>query len=232
MAKRHMKRQSAPKQWRIERKGTKFIVRPNAGKKFSLSLPLALVFKEYLGYAKTTKEVNNILQDKEIIVDGKRRKDKRYSVGFMDVLSIPVAKEDFRMLIDDKGKLFLLPIDKEESGVKVCKIANKNTINKEIVQINFSDGRNIRIKKSDDKFKVGDSVKIKLSPKQEIVDHLAFEKGCFVFLVGGKHIGKKGSLEKIDKNYIEVKAGDNVFITDKKYAYVLGKEKSEIKLDA
>ena len=74
MPKKHLKRQASMTTWPIERKGTKFITRPNPGKKFKLSIPIAIVFKNMLNYCKTTKEVKKILMDKEVIIDGKRRK--------------------------------------------------------------------------------------------------------------------------------------------------------------
>ena len=98
MSKRHMKRQTAPKTWPIERKGTKFVTRPTPGKNFRLSVPISIIFKKLLKYCKTTKEVKRILQDKEVIIDGKRRKDHRYPVGIMEVITIPITKENFRLI--------------------------------------------------------------------------------------------------------------------------------------
>ena len=106
MAKKHLKRLNAPKSWKIKRKGIKFITRPNPGAhSFSLGMPINIVLREIFEYAKTTKEVKNILNNKEVLINGVRRKDHRFIVGFMDIIAIPGIKAYFRVLLDKKGKL-------------------------------------------------------------------------------------------------------------------------------
>lgn len=224
-----MKRQSAPVTWRINRKGTKFIVKPNPGKPYKLSMPLSLIFKTLLKYCKTTKEVKNILQDKEVIVDGTRRKDHRFPVGFMDVISLPVSKENYRVLLNKRGKLVLVKIDEAEAGIKPCKIINKKKLKKAVLQLHFSDGRTMLLTKKQE-YKVGDVLLLKI-PSQEIQDHFKIEQGSHVFLTGGKYVGHQGKIGKIDNNIIQIKnpEGEQI-LTDKRYAFVIGNEKAIIKL--
>jgi small subunit ribosomal protein S4e len=228
MGKKHFKRLTAPRTWKIERKKTIFITRPNPGAhKYELGMPINLIFKDLLNYCKTSKEVKAILNDKDVLVDGTRRKDPRFIVGFMDVFSIPVTKEDFRMILDKKGKLSLIKIKKNEADVKISKIKNKKIIGKNKIQLNLSDGRNILLK--DDKYRVSDSLVIKI-PEQEIKEAIKLEKGAFVILIGGKHMGLNGEVEEIKENTITVKIGDEQIQTKKDYAFAVGHKKAAISL--
>jgi len=228
MGKKHLKRLVAPRTWKIERKTTKFITRSNPGAhSFELGMPLNLIFKDLLNYCKTSKEVRSILQDKEILVDGRRRKEPKFVIGFMDVLSIPVTKEDFRVMFDKKGKLTLIKIKKNEADLKISKIIGKKTLGENKTQLNLSDGRNILVK--EDKSRVSDSLLIKI-PEQEIKDTIKLEKGAIVVLVGGKHIGLNGEVEEIKDNVITVKIGDERIRTKKDYAFAVGNKEPLISL--
>ena len=138
----HLKTLTAPVTWTVKRKGQTFVVRPKPGKLFTMSMPIALIFKNLLKYCKTTKEVKAILRDKEIFVDEVRRKNPKYLIGFMDTLSIPFSDEFYRMLINSNKKLVLIKIPKEEATFKLCKITGKTLLKKGQVQLNLYDGRN------------------------------------------------------------------------------------------
>ena len=60
-----------------------------------------------------------ILNDKEggILVDGKIRRDRGFPLGFMDVLTLPKTKENFRILYDAKGRFVVKSIDENEAKV-------------------------------------------------------------------------------------------------------------------
>lgn len=228
MAKKHMKTLTVPVSWPVKRKTTKFTIRPNPGKSFEISVPIAIIFKNMLKYAKTTKEVKKILQDKEILVDNKRVKDYKTLIGFMDTLSIPVAKEQYRVLIKKSKKLYLVPISEKEVGVKVCKVIGKSILKKGKIQVNLFDGRNIIVKENN--FKISDSILISL-PNQKVEKILSFEKGAYVFMISGGHVGEHGLIEEINKNAVKIKTENDSFETTKDSIFVMGKTKPEIKLD-
>jgi small subunit ribosomal protein S4e len=69
-------------------------------------------------YALTVKEVQMILKQRCVLVDGRARTDTTFPTGFMDVISIPKTRENFRLVFDAKGRYVPLPIDEEEA--KVC----------------------------------------------------------------------------------------------------------------
>jgi small subunit ribosomal protein S4e len=225
-----MKRQTAPSTWKINRKGTKFVVRPNPGKSFKLSMPLSLIFKNILKICKTTKEVKSILQDKEVLVNGTRRKDHRFPVGIMDVISLPVSNENFRVLLNKKGKLVLIKIDKENAKLLLGKILGKKKLRKGLIQINFFEGRNYLLKKKST-YKIGDTLVFQI-PDQKIMDHIEFNKNNMVLLTGGKHIGEYGTIQRIEKGMIEIKnSSGNKILTSKEHAFLIGKDKPLIKLN-
>ncbi len=227
--KRHLKRINVPKTWDIKRQETKLITKPLPGQSsYELGLPLNVILRDYLKIAKTNHGVKYLLNHQEISVDHVKQKEPRFITGFMDTLSIPLLKQNYRMLINKKGKLYLASISETESTIKPCKIIGKSLIGKKI-QINLYDGKNILVEK--DSYKVGDSVLLEL-PSKKIKDTMKLDKGSFIFLFKGKHQGDSGIVEKIEKDMVTYKNKSNEVIQTKKmYAFVIGKEKPLIKIE-
>ncbi len=227
MVKRHLKRLAIPKSWDIKKKKKKFTTKPMPGAhSFELGMPLNLIIRDLLKYAKTNDEVKKILKNEEVLVDGKRRKDYKFITGFMDTISIPKLKKQYRIILNKKGKLFLLGISDQEAKIKVCKIIGKKLI-KGKTQLNLFDSRNILVDK--DTYKVGDSLVIEL-PKQKIKEHLKLEKGVTVFIIGGKNIGTIALIEDITTEKIICKHNSTIFEVPFDYIFVVGKNKTVIKL--
>jgi len=217
----HLKRLCMPKTWEIKRKGIKFVVKSNPGPhSLKLSIPVTLIFRDLLGYATNLREVNYILLNNDVLVDGVRRKENRFPVGIFDTIGIKGTKEFFRVVFDKK-KLALLKIEEKEANLKPCKITGKKRIGKK-TQLNLYDGRNLLVDKDD--YKVGDTIVLEL-PKNNIKSHLKFEKGNLIYLIGGKHIGMSGTIQDMIKDKVKYKSGEGVFETLKKYAFVVGKDK-------
>ncbi|RMF55295.1 30S ribosomal protein S4e [Candidatus Woesearchaeota archaeon] len=229
MIKKHLKRLATPKNWPIKRKGSVFITRPNPGAHtLSLGVSLNTLFKEIIPKCKTRKEVMFLLNKKGVLVDGRRRKDPKYNVGLMDVVEIPSTKEYFRILLDEKGKLFALQIDKKDAELKPVRIKGKTVLKKGKIQLNTGGGRNILVEKDD--YKVGESLILKI-PEQKIVDHIKPEKGAILYFIDGTYAGHSGKLEKIDGNKIIFKnEKGELFETKKGYEFLIGKDKPLIKI--
>ena len=227
MAKLHLKRLAIPKSWLIPRKVIRYVSRPNPGPhSMEYSIPLVVALRDYLGVAKTTKEVKNALNDNKVSVDGKIRKDHKCLIGFMDLLT--VIDKNYRLLLTTNGRLKLQEVDDKESQFKLSKIVGKSMI-KDKMQLNFEDGRNILMDKKND-YKVGDSVLIKV-PEQEIKDHIQLKEGNHIVLIGGKHVGKNGSIVEFNDKRISFKSEDGeVHQTLKKYAFAVGKDKPLIEV--
>merc|ERR1711975_209355 len=72
--KKHLKRLNAPKHWMLDKMGGTWAPRPSTGPhKLRECLPLVLVLRNRLKYALTKKEVQQILMQRLIKVDGKGR---------------------------------------------------------------------------------------------------------------------------------------------------------------
>ena len=88
---RHQKRLSAPKHWMLSKVGGIWATKPNQGPhKLRESLPLVVLLRNKLKLALTGREAKIIVNDKQgnIAIDGKVRRDPKYPVGFMDVITL------------------------------------------------------------------------------------------------------------------------------------------------
>ena len=225
MAKRHLFSLNAPSNWPIERKKYVWVMRPNPGPHpLSQCLPLNIVIKSLLKYARSAREVRALLNSGEILVDNKIRKDKKFPLGLMDTISVKKTNEDFRLILNQDNKYELKKINKEESKQKPCKIVNKKILKKGKIQLNLFDGRNILVDK--DTYKVGDTIILDLE-KNKILDHLKLAKGSTVYITDGKYKGYFGKLQEIileesnKVNKIFFVKDKNKIETLKDYAFVV-----------
>ncbi len=229
MVQRHLMRLVAPKSWIISRKGSKFVTRPNPGAHpLERCMPLNLLIKDILKYAKKTREVKKILNAKKILIDNIPREDFKFGIGLMDVISIPETDEHFRLLLNKHGKFFIQSITKSNANMKPCKIVGKKILKKKKVQLNLFDSRNVLVDK--DNYKVGDTVLYDLSSKT-IKGLIKFEKGALVYIMHGKYCGNIAVLENVTDYYgsqpstIKLKSKEGgEFETLKEYAFVINND--------
>jgi len=227
---KHLKRLFAPKTWKIKRKGIVYISKPSAGPHArDLCMPLNVILRDILKIATTTREVKYLLFNRQVMVDGVKKKDYRFPVGLFDVLSLPEVKQQYRITLADDGMLHAMPIKDKEASIKLCKIIGKTAV-KGKVQLNLNDGRNMIVEK--DSYKVGDGIVITIGEKCQIKDHIKLDKGALIFLMGGKHKGHIGTVEDIaDKRIIYRTKDGNVSESLKHYAFPVGKEKPLIAIE-
>ena len=135
------------------------------------SIPVGVVLRDELKYAKTAKEAKTLVVQRKIIIDGKTRVNERYPVGLMDVISIPDSKEFFRVLPDHGGKLKFLPITEEDSKYKLVKITGKKTLPGGKTQLNLHDGYNKVVSAEEDNYKVTD-LAIRCVKQLDLRDHI------------------------------------------------------------
>lgn len=230
MAKNHIKRINAPKRWNILRKNNTFISRPNPGRSLDLTLALNTVLKEMLGKTKTTKETKYLLKNQGVLVNGTRRWDDKFPVGFLDVVTMPTSDEHFRLIVNSQNKLELVSIPSSEATLKISKVSNKTHLKNGMFQINCSDGRNFRFKKDDKLVKeiaTNDAIVYSI-PDQKVKETLKLQKGSLVFLYNGKHIGQLVQVADFKGSNIVFKLNDEMLETKKSYAFVIGKDKPVI----
>jgi small subunit ribosomal protein S4e len=231
----HLKRKPAPKMWPIHRKEAVWTVMPKPGPhSLSRSLPLVLIVRDMLKFAKTSKEAKNIISQEKIMVDGKVRRDERFLVGLMDVISILDTKKSYRVLPSRKG-LFLHPIDSGEAAFKLCRMEDKTVVKGGHVHLDLHDGTSSLIR-VDSPQAQGDVYQtlgvLKLSvPDRELLGHTKLTVGAPAIIIGGKNIGKYGKVTTIEEKpnqkrrdllvTIEDKNGDQ-FQTILDFIFILG----------
>lgn len=222
MTKWHLTRLAVPRSWNVPTKTNKYITRPIAGAhSLNMGISLNILVRDLLKLANTAKEVKSILNNEELIINGKTRKEPKYMVGFMDIISLPKLKKAYRIILNKKGKLVPVQIEEKEADIKLAKINNKIKIKGNKIQLNLSDGTNFLIEKDD--FKTGSTVLISLK-EGKIIDKIELKKGVSVMLTGGKHLGKIGTIESIDGENVSYKEGKESHLTLKKYAFVVGND--------
>ena len=218
--KNHLKRIAAPKTWIINRKENKFTVRPKPGAhSLGMGLPLGNIIKNLLKLSSSTSETKKLLNNKNILVDGKRRKDHRFIVGLFDILSIPELKKNYCVLLDKKGRIIVTDINNAKHDIKLCKIVGKTILSKGKIQFNLHDGKNIVV---ESEAKVGDTFVMGL-PKLEVKETLPLKVGSAVFLIKGKHGGDVGKLKEVrNEEAIYISDADGKEIeTAKEYIFVI-----------
>jgi small subunit ribosomal protein S4e len=235
--KKHLKRKPAPKMWPIHRKEAVWTVKPKPGPhSLSNSLPLELIVRDILDFAKTSKEAKNIISHEKIFVDGKVRQDEHFLVGLMDVISIVDAMKSYRVLPSKKG-LFLHSIKSDEAAFKLYRIEDKTVVKGGKVQLDLHDGTNCLIPEND-VYKILDVLKLSV-PDRELIGHTKLALGAPAIITGGKNIGKYGNLIAIEKKAkqkrrdlivtLEDPTG-NHFQTILDFVFVLGDKKPSISL--
>lgn len=211
-----LKRKPAPRFWPIHRKEFTWIVRPSPGPhSLQNCLPLAVVLRDILGLAQTRKEAKTIVSQGKVYVDGKVRRKDNFPIGLMDIVSMPDADKNFRILPSKKG-LILHPVSKEEASFKLCRIEDRTIIKNGHVQLNLHDGSNLLVKVAEpenlkeDVYKSLDTIKLSL-PEKQILEYIKMKEKAFAIITGGKNIGRYGKIVEIEK--AEGKKRRNAFVT-------------------
>lgn len=241
---RHFKREAAPIFWPIHRKKHVWVLKPDPGPHpLERCIPLGVIVRDFLNFAKTMKEAKKIVSQGKILVDGRVRREIHFPVGLMDVVSIPETGKNYRVLPFGKG-LSLLEIDSEEAKYKICRIENKTTVSGGHIQLNLHDGRNILIKSEDpskpagDIYETLDTLRISL-PDQNIIEHFKIEVGMIALIIGGENIGRHGLIKSIDviaghkrrKSLATIEnKGGLTYQTILDYIFVIGDKEARISL--
>jgi len=193
-----MKRMFSPKHWFLDKCSGKYATRPSCGPhRLRECLPLNVLLKSRLKYALTGIESVKICRDKDanIKIDNKHRRDHRFPLGLMDVVTIDKTGENFRILYDVKGRFQAVRIDAKEAQFKLCKVIKKRLGTNKVPYIVTHDGRTIRFPHPD--IKQNDSVKLNLETN-EVDCVIKFDNGATIFVSGGNNIGRVGILQHIE----------------------------------
>lgn len=229
----HMKRLNAPRTLRLHRKEKKWTIRSSPGPHpLDHAIPLGILVRDYLHLCDTRREAKKILNQGNILVDGVIRNDVQFPVGFMDVISIPAVKKQYRIVYNQRGKLTLVPISTSDAEWKLRRIEQKTIVKGNKTQLNLHDGTNIIVK--DDVYKVGDVLKTMVKD-HSISDRYPRSKGAISFIIGGSHIGEMATLDEVSiikssKPNVAKMSGDQQFMTLERYVFPIGKTKPVISI--
>lgn len=190
------KRQMVPPSVMIPRKTHFWSVTPQTGRhNRKASVALLTVLRDYAKLGDKEREITRILAAGEVRVDGRVVKERRTAVGFMDVVSIPSIKKNYRVIYDSKGKLVIRAETEKNSDIKPMKVMKKIIISGGKIQLSFHDGQNILTE--DASIKPGDVLIVKI-PEREIKEVIKMQAGNKVFLTGGSHVGSIATVKKIE----------------------------------
>jgi len=192
------------------------------------SVPLNVVVRDILKFAQNAREASKIINSGMIIVNGKVRKDVKYNVGLMDVISIPKADKYYRVMPSVYGYgitgLVFKEIPEGEAKIKLGKITGKTIIHGGKVQLNMNNGYNIIV--DDDNYHVNDVI-VQDVLNGNIIEVLKFDKGKVAVTVSGRHAGHFGEIKETIKGTENrkstTKLGDVNTLTD--YIFVVGDKK-------
>ena len=204
-----------------------FAPRPSPGPhKLRECLPVIVLLRNRLKYALNKREVNSIVMQRSVKVDGKVRTDSNYPAGFMDVIQIEKTGENFRLLYDVKGRFAVHRISDEEAKYKLCKVRKLQIGSKGIPYIITHDGRTIRY--PDPLIRANDTIRYNLE-SGKVEDFIKFESGNVAIITGGHNMGRVGVITHRERHLggfdiVHIKdSRDNVFATRLSNVFVIGK---------
>ncbi|MEO2154951.1 MAG: hypothetical protein ABGW69_04040 [Nanoarchaeota archaeon] len=234
--KRHMKRLAMPKTWPFPRKeGGRFITRPEPRAPFLLGLPLKEILKYNLQVAYNSKEAEMIVRNKQVLVNGKPRKNGKFLVALFDVVTLPQLNKHYRLVFGDNKKLKLVEIPEEEANIKILPIIRKQKVKKGKIQLTTLDSTNIQLDNTD--LKVNDSVLYDLK-EGKIIKELPLKEGNYAYVYRGKNIGAHGVIKKVDydehihKKIVAIEDKDkNLIVTVADNVMVVGEDKPLITIE-
>jgi len=232
---KHQKRIAAPRSWKIERKVSHWITKPRPGAHpRDRSIPLLVVVRDMLKLADNAREAKRIVNEGDVLVNGKVRRDRKFGVGIFDIIAIPRLKSYYMVLLDKKGNLSLVGIGEEAASRKLCRVDGKRLLKEGRIQLNMHDGRNILPGELGKEIRTHDSLMISI-PDNEVVQHFAYQAGSKVVVIGGKHSAQTGEIEEIrimrssQPNVVRIKSlGGGSFETIEDSVFVVGENKIEV----
>lgn len=225
-----IKRMAAPNRWPIKRKVDYWAAKPSAGAhKTDFSIPLIAVVRDMLSLVRSAKEGRMLISGGNFYVDGRVRRDPNYPVGLMDVVTVKGEEGGYRMLINRRNKLHLVPVDKEEVSWKLCRVQGRHTLKGGKKQISLHDGRNLL---ADVDAVTGDVFKVDL-PSQKIVEVFKLVPGSKALITGGTHVGELATIKRFEKwrnpapNLVHFEEGFSTVWTN---VFVAGKTQPAVRL--
>ncbi len=236
---RHLKRLASPGFWPVHRKEYAWVKRAAPGPHpLVKSIPLLILIREKLRLARTAKEARAIISEGKVKIDNIMRFDEKFPVGLMDAVDIPSMNKSYRLVPSQHHMFKLVSISDREKTLKPCRIENMSTTRRGFLQLNLHDGRNIRVRITDEsataKYHTKDTLMIDLT-RNEIVEQVPLAEGSSAVITGGKNNGISGVITKIHgatrtaEKIVSIRtADDQEFSSTINYVFPLGKTSTTV----
>lgn len=231
---RHLKRYAIPRELKLPKKSHVWAMKPAAGPHPSKSsIPLRIALRDYLSVGRTAREVDHIIANGNVMVDGKTRRDPSFPVGIMDVVQLTALNRSYRVLLDHRGHLVLSEINPAETSIKLCKVTRKQIVRGKKIHLTFHDGKTLLGVLNE--FKPGDVAKLAL-PELKVLERLPFEVGTTALMTGGRNIGRVGKISEIrlitgtQPNIVTLESDGKKFQAPEHYVFVVGRGEPSISL--
>ncbi len=224
---RHALRIGAQKRIGIKhRKGIKWLLAPCPGAhKREESISAGVLLRDILEKARNLHEVQKILNSGNLLVDGRKIKDKRFPIGLMDIVTLPAQKISYRMSLSGPN---MVPkeLSQKAASKKYLRVTKKHTAKGGKTAITFHDGR---AHAGDKHIKVGDTCVLSV-PQFKLESHIKLEPGVQCLVIKGKHTGELAKLDKIIERTgshgaeAHLSGASGEFVTLVKYLFAVDKD--------
>lgn len=138
-----------------------------------------------------------ITKKRIVKIDGKVRTDVKFPVGIMDVISLDKSGENFRLLLDTKGRFKAHKVTAEEAKFKLCRVQSIRVGERKIPYAVTNDGRTVRFIHPD--VRAHDTIRLNIQTGK-VMDWIKFQEGAMVMITGGNNIGRVGKVTKREKH--------------------------------
>lgn len=185
------------------------------------------IIRDILHFADNKREIKYILNNKTVLVNGRKVSEYRFSVGLFDIIEFKDIGKKYRILLTQKGKLLIKELAKSDMLFRPCRVVLKKVMGKNKLQFGFNNGFSMVETFAKGKgIKVGDSVEYDIT-KNKFGKVLKLTEGCKVYITGGPHVSHFGVLKGIVKgnvtksNEVTVETKEKVIKTRSKYVFVI-----------
>jgi len=141
---------------------------------------------------KSKKELKKLLNEKQITINGKVIKETNYPLMLYDSLTLPNAKKNYKIILDNK-RFNVKEVSDNEIKTKTYRVIGKTQLPGKKIQINLNCGKNII---TNEKINTGEFLVVDNS-SNKIKEVIALKKDVEVIVIAGKHIGKIGKIKDI-----------------------------------
>lgn len=192
-----------------------------------LGATIGNLIRDVLHFADNVREIKYILNNKTILVNGKRVKNHRFPIGLFDIVEFKEIEKKYRIFLTHKNKFFIKELNSNDRLFRPCKVVLKKMVGKDKLQFGFDNGYTmIETLTKGKNINVGDSVEYDIL-KNKFDKVLKLVEGCKVYIGGGPHVSSFGVLKGIVKgditksNEVTFETNGKIVKTRRKYVFAI-----------